>query len=75
MRAEKPLELAHTNVCDPVIISTRGGYEYYCIYLMHRKRETFDKFKEFHAKVEKRIGLPIRHFSLVDVRNIYLVSS
>ena len=30
------------------------------MYLMYHKSETFDKFKEFHAKVEKQLGLSIK---------------
>ena len=35
---------------------SRYGY----VYLMHWKIETFDKFKEFHAEVEKQLGVPIK---------------
>ena len=27
---------------------------------MHHKTKTFDKFKEFHAEVEKQLGIPIK---------------
>lgn len=35
---------------------SRYGY----IYLMHRKNETFEKFKEYRAEVEKQLGKSIR---------------
>lgn len=69
MKVEKPLELVHTDVCGPIIVSARDGYEYYVtfindysryeyVYLIHCKSETFDKFKEFRVEVEKQLGLP-----------------
>ena len=51
-RSEKLLELVHTDVCRPMSVSAKGGYEYYItfiddysrygyVYLMHRKSEVF----------------------------------
>ena len=56
-RAEEPLELVHSDVCGPLNIQARGGYEYFVsfiddfsryayIYLMQHKSETFEKFNE-----------------------------
>ena len=70
-RVEGLLELVHSDVCGPMSVKARGGYEYYVtfindysryryVYLMHRKNETFDKFKEFCAEVEKQLGVPIK---------------
>ena len=64
LRAEEPLGLVHSDVCGPFAIQARVGYEYYVIfiddysrygyvYLMRRKSETFEKFKEFRAEDEK----------------------
>ena len=64
LRAEEPLGLVHSDVCRPFAIQARGGYEYYVtfiddhsrygyVYLMHRKLETFEKFKEFRAEAKK----------------------
>jgi len=49
----------------------REGYEYFItftdddsrheyIYLMHRKSETYEKFKEFRAEAEKQLGKSIK---------------
>ena len=57
-RAKEPLELIHLDVCKPLNAQARDGYEYFVIfiddysrygymYLMQRKSEIFDKFKEF----------------------------
>ena len=48
-------------------IQARGGFEYFItfiddysrygyIYLMHRKSEAFEKFKEYKAETEKRLN-------------------
>ena len=63
IRAQKLLELVHSDVCGPMSIQARGGYEYFItftndysrfgyVYLMKRKSEAFEKFKEFKAEVE-----------------------
>ena len=64
-RATQCLELVHTDVCGPMNIQARGGYEYFVtftddfsrfgyVYLMRRKSETFEKFKEYRAMVERQ---------------------
>ena len=64
LRAEEPLGLIHSDVCGPFATQARGGYEYYVtfiddysrygyVYLMRRKSEAFEKFKEFHTDTEK----------------------
>ena len=61
----------HTDVCGPMNVKARGGYEYFVtfiddysrfgyVYLMLHKSETFDKFKEFHAEVERQLGKQIK---------------
>ena len=58
------LELVHTDVCGPINIRARGGYQYFItftddhsrygyVYLMQHKSEAFEKFKEFRDEVEK----------------------
>ena len=57
----------HTNVYEPFNVRAYGKYEYfiifmddYCmygyIYLLHRKCDALDKFKEFEAKSENQLG-------------------
>ena len=59
-----PLELVHIDLYGLINVPARRGYEYFItfiddysrygyIYLMHHKSESFDKFKEFKAEVEK----------------------
>ncbi|KAL5570402.1 hypothetical protein UlMin_026977 [Ulmus minor] len=82
-RLEGLLGLVHSDICGPMSIKARGGYEYYVtfiddysrygyVYLMHRKSGNFDKFKEFRAEVEKQLGVPIKSF-LSDRGGEYLV--
>ena len=70
-RATKPLQLVHTDVCGPLNVQARGGYEYFVnfiddysrygyLYLMQRKYETFGKFKEFQAEAEKQLGKSLK---------------
>ena len=62
-RAQELFDLVHTDVCGPMSIQAKGGYEYFItftddysrygyVYLMRRKSEAFEKFKEFRAEVE-----------------------
>ncbi|WRX12611.1 GAG-pre-integrase domain - like 3 [Theobroma cacao] len=62
--------LVHSDVCGPMNTSARGGYSYFIIftndhfrygyvYLMKYKSESFDKFKEYRAEVEKQTGKSI----------------
>ena len=66
-KAKELLELVHTDICGLMNIKIRGGYEYYVTfideysrfeydYLMQQKSETFQKFKEYHAEVERQLG-------------------
>ena len=66
-RAKKQLELVHSDLCGPMTIQARGGFEYFItfiddysrygyIYLMRRKSEAFEKFKEYRAETEKRLN-------------------
>ena len=70
-RVTKPLELVHTDVCGPMRVQARGGYEYFVtfidgysiygfVYLMRQKSETFDKFREYKAEAEKQLGVHIK---------------
>jgi hypothetical protein len=55
-RVSDLLELVHTDVCGPMSMTTRGGFQYFItftddfsrygyVYLMKHKSETFEKFK------------------------------
>ena len=74
-RAKDLLELVNTDVCGPINVIARGGYEYFItfiddysrygyIYLMHRMSEAFEKFKEFRAEAEKQLGKSIKTLQL-----------
>ena len=66
-KAKDLLELVHSDVCGPMSIQARGGYEYFItfiddysrfgyVYLMKRKSKVFEKFKEFRDEVENQLG-------------------
>ena len=70
-RSSELLELVHTDVCGPINIRAHGGYEYFItftddqsrygyIYLMHRKSDSFEKFKEYRTEVEKQLSKHIK---------------
>ena len=57
-RSKECLQLVHSDIYGPLSVQARGGYEYFItfienysrygyVYLMHKKFETFEKFKEF----------------------------
>ena len=65
------MDLIHSDVCGPFRVYTRGGYEYFItftddysiygyVYLMKKKFEALDKFKEFKTKLEKQLGRHIK---------------
>ena len=70
-RASGLLELVHSDVCGPMSMTARGGYEYFVtftddfsrygyVYLMKSKLETFKKFKEFQSEVQNQLGKNIK---------------
>ena len=70
-RAQDLLELVHSNICGPMSTQARDGYKYFItfiddysrfgyVYLMKRKSETFENFKEFKAEVENQLGKRIK---------------
>ena len=70
-RATIQLELVHTDVCGPMNVQARGGYEYFItftddysrygyVYLMRHKYEAFDKFREYKAVAEKQLDVHIK---------------
>ena len=59
------------NVCGPLSTQAKGGSEYFItftddysrysyVYLMRRKSETFEKFKEFRAEIKNQFGKHIK---------------
>ncbi|KAH9769280.1 Integrase catalytic domain-containing protein [Citrus sinensis] len=71
VRATVPLELVHTNVCRPINVQARGGYEYFItftddysrygyVYLMRHKSEALEKFKKYMAETEKQLDNNIK---------------
>ena len=70
-RAQKPLELIHTDVCGLIKLSSLGKSNYFLIfkddfsrktwvYFLKEKSEVFETFKKFKALVEKESGLVIK---------------
>ena len=70
-RSKEPHQLVHSNVCGPLCLQARGSDKYFVtfiddysrygyVYLMHKKSETFEKFKEFMAEAEKQLGKSLR---------------
>ena len=70
-RVQDLLELIYSDVCGPMSIQIRGGYEYFItftddysrfsyVYLMKWKFEAFEKFKEFRAEIENQLGKRIK---------------
>nr|KYP66220.1 Retrovirus-related Pol polyprotein from transposon TNT 1-94 [Cajanus cajan] len=70
-RAQKPLELIHTDVCGPIKPRSLGKSNYFLlfiddfsrktwVYFLKEKSEVFENFKKFKAHVEKESGLLIK---------------
>ena len=70
-RASDILGLIHTDVCGPMSIAARGGYNYFItftddlsrygyVYLMRYKSEAFEKFKLFQNEVENQLDKKIK---------------
>jgi hypothetical protein len=71
MRASQLLDIVHTDVCGPMRITSHGGARYFLIfindfsrkthvYLLKAKGEVFEKFKQYKALVENKIGHKIK---------------
>ena len=70
-RAQKSLELIHTNVCGPIKPNSLSKSKYFLIfindlsrktwvYFLKEKSKVFENFKKFKALVEKESGLMIK---------------
>ena len=70
----------HNDVCGPINIQARGGYEYFVtfvddysrfgyVYLMHRKSDTFDFFREFKTEAKKQTVKALKPFDRIEMVN------
>jgi len=70
-RATKIFERIHTDVCGPFSVASTAKHRYYVIFLddfshkcwiffMQKKSETYSKFCEFKALVEKELGKKVK---------------
>ena len=61
----------HTDLCGPMNVKARGGYEYFIsfiddysrydyIHLMHHKSEALEKFREYKIEVVNLLGKTIK---------------
>ncbi|TYK23425.1 retrovirus-related pol polyprotein from transposon tnt 1-94 [Cucumis melo var. makuwa] len=72
LRAKTPLELVHSDLCGPMNVKVRGGYEYFIsfiddysryghVYLIQNKSDSFEKFKEHKTEVQNEIEDPLTY--------------
>jgi negative regulator of sigma E activity len=65
------LERIHTNMCEPFLVSSKEKHRYYLIFVdefslkcwiffIQKKDQTFSKFHEFKALVEKESGKQVK---------------
>ena len=69
-RAQKPLELVHSDLCcinNPSLVGARyiltlinDLSRFTWVYFLNNKSHIFEKFKEFRALTEKKYGRPIK---------------
>lgn len=70
-RAKDLLELIHSDVCGPISVLVRSGFQYFItftdnfsrygyVYLMRHKSESFEKFKEFKNEMENQLDKKIK---------------
>jgi transposase InsO family protein len=75
MRATKPLEIVHSDVCGPMRTTSLGGARYYVtyiddfsrkvwVYLLKSKGECLEKFNEFKALAKTQSKHKIKVFQL-----------
>ena len=72
-RANKVLELVHSDICGPINPTSNGGKRYFItfiddyswktwVYFLQEKSEAFSTFKSFKMLVEKEASKPIKIF-------------
>ncbi len=65
------MEIVHSDVCGPMMTTSHGGAQYFLtfidnfsrkthVYLLKAKGEAFEKFKQYKALVENKIGHKIK---------------
>jgi hypothetical protein len=70
-RTSQLLEIVHTNVCEPMRITSHGGVRYFFtfidnfsrkthVYFLKAKGKVFEKFKQYKALVKNEIGYKIK---------------
>ena len=70
-RAIDLLEVIHSDICGPINVKTQRGMMYFItfiddysrygyVYLLSRKSDALEKFKEFKAEVENQLGRKIK---------------
>ncbi|KAA0043112.1 gag/pol protein [Cucumis melo var. makuwa] len=78
LKAKTPLELVHSDLCEPMNVIARGGNEYFIsfiddysryghVYLIQNKSDSFEKFKEYKAEVENESGYALQ--TAIDILN------
>ena len=71
IRVTELLGLIHSDVCGPINVIARGGYQYFItftddmsrygyVYLMRHKSQSFEMFKDFKAEVKNQTGKKIK---------------
>src|SRR5262249_21073545 len=75
------LDLIHTDVCSPINVATRGGYQYFItftddfsrygyVFFMKDKYESFEMFKAFIMKYKTNLAKQSKYFDQIEVVNI-----
>ncbi|KAG9444922.1 hypothetical protein H6P81_016262 [Aristolochia fimbriata] len=70
-RSEELLDLIHSDICGPINVPSRHGHKYFItfiddyskygyVYLLNKKSDALESFKEFKAEVEKSTGKMIK---------------
>ena len=81
-RATRPLERIHSDVCGPIDTPSWEGHRYFVsfiddqshfavVYLLRKKSEVFEKFKEFSAMVTAMFGTKISKLTIDQGREYF----